>query len=30
MGMSASYQVAIEEGATMVRLGTIVFGEREY
>lgn len=30
MGMSASYQVAIEEGATMVRLGTIVFGERHY
>lgn len=30
MGMSASYQVAIEEGATMVRLGTIVFGERHH
>lgn len=30
MGMSASYQVAIEEGATMVRLGTIVFGNRHY
>lgn len=30
MGMSASYRVAIEEGATMVRLGTIVFGERHY
>ena len=28
MGMSNSYQVAIEEGATMVRLGTMLFGER--
>ncbi|MBD3305474.1 YggS family pyridoxal phosphate-dependent enzyme [candidate division KSB3 bacterium] len=28
MGMSASYQIAIEEGATMVRLGTIIFGPR--
>lgn len=28
MGMSDSYEVAIEEGATMVRLGTIVFGPR--
>jgi hypothetical protein len=26
MGMSGDYQVAIEEGATMVRLGTAVFG----
>jgi len=29
MGMSNSYQVAIEEGANMVRLGTILFGERQ-
>jgi pyridoxal phosphate enzyme (YggS family) len=29
MGMSNSYKVAIEEGSNMVRLGTIVFGERE-
>ena len=29
MGMSDSYQVAIEEGANMVRLGTIVFGARQ-
>ena len=29
MGMSNSYQVAIEEGANMVRLGTVLFGERE-
>jgi uncharacterized pyridoxal phosphate-containing UPF0001 family protein len=26
--MSNSYQVAIEEGANMVRLGTMLFGER--
>jgi pyridoxal phosphate enzyme (YggS family) len=30
MGMSGSYRVAIEEGATMVRLGTILFGPRSY
>ena len=29
MGMSNDYQVAIEEGATMVRIGTAIFGERE-
>jgi len=28
MGMSNAYGVAIEEGSTMVRLGTILFGER--
>ena len=28
MGMSGDYQVAIEEGATMVRLGTSIFGDR--
>lgn len=28
MGMSADYQVAVEEGATMVRIGTGLFGER--
>lgn len=28
MGMSADYQVAIEEGATMVRVGTAIFGAR--
>jgi pyridoxal phosphate enzyme (YggS family) len=27
MGMSNSYQVAIEEGANMVRLGTVLFGQ---
>jgi PLP dependent protein len=30
MGMSHSYKVAIEEGSTMVRLGTIIFGPRKY
>lgn len=30
MGMSNDYQVAIEEGATMVRIGTDLFGERDY
>jgi pyridoxal phosphate enzyme (YggS family) len=29
MGMSNSYQVALEEGANMVRLGTVLFGERQ-
>ncbi len=29
MGMSDSYKVAIEEGATMVRIGTKIFGKRE-
>jgi pyridoxal phosphate enzyme (YggS family) len=28
MGMSGDYAVAVEEGATMIRLGTILFGER--
>jgi uncharacterized pyridoxal phosphate-containing UPF0001 family protein len=29
MGMSSDYEIAVEEGATMVRLGTSLFGERE-
>lgn len=29
MGMSGDYEIAAEEGATMIRLGTILFGERE-
>jgi pyridoxal phosphate enzyme (YggS family) len=28
MGMSGDYPVAVEEGATMIRLGTVLFGER--
>ncbi len=30
MGMSNDYTVAIEEGATMVRIGTAIFGNRDY
>jgi uncharacterized pyridoxal phosphate-containing UPF0001 family protein len=29
MGMSADFEVAIEEGATLVRIGTALFGPRE-
>jgi pyridoxal phosphate enzyme (YggS family) len=29
MGMSDDYPVAVEEGATMIRLGTVLFGERQ-
>jgi uncharacterized pyridoxal phosphate-containing UPF0001 family protein len=28
MGMSADFEVAIEEGATLVRVGTALFGSR--
>jgi uncharacterized pyridoxal phosphate-containing UPF0001 family protein len=28
MGMSGDFDIAIEEGATMVRVGTAIFGER--
>ncbi len=28
MGMSDDFEVAIEEGATMVRIGRAIFGER--
>ena len=30
MGMSGDYEVAVEEGASFVRVGTGIFGEREY
>jgi hypothetical protein len=30
MGMSGDFEVAIEEGATLVRVGTALFGERDY
>ena len=30
MGMSGDYKVAVEEGATYVRVGTKIFGERNY
>jgi hypothetical protein len=29
MGMTHDFEIAIEEGATMVRIGTAIFGERE-
>lgn len=30
MGMSGDYRIAIEEGATMVRVGSAIFGKRKY
>lgn len=30
MGMSGDYQIAVEEGSTMVRIGSSIFGERVY
>ncbi|HLK27748.1 MAG TPA: YggS family pyridoxal phosphate-dependent enzyme [Puia sp.] len=30
MGMSGDYKIAIEEGSTMVRIGSLIFGERNY
>lgn len=30
MGMTGDYQVAVEEGATLVRVGTGIFGARNY
>ncbi len=30
MGMSADYKIAVEEGSTLVRVGTAIFGERKY
>ena len=30
MGMTNDYQIAAEEGSTMVRVGTGIFGERDY
>lgn len=30
MGMSGDYTIAIEEGSTMVRIGSLIFGERHY
>ena len=30
MGMSLDYEVAVEEGATMVRVGTALFGARQH
>jgi hypothetical protein len=30
MGMSGDYKIALEEGATMIRIGSAIFGERNY
>lgn len=30
MGMSSDYEIAIEEGATMLRIGSAIFGDRDY
>ncbi len=30
MGMSLDYNIAIEEGSTMIRVGSLIFGERDY
>ena len=30
MGMTGDFEVAVEEGATMVRVGTGIFGARDY
>ncbi len=30
MGMSGDYEIAVEEGSTMVRIGSAIFGERKY
>ena len=30
MGMTNDFEVAIEEGATIIRVGTAIFGHREY
>jgi uncharacterized pyridoxal phosphate-containing UPF0001 family protein len=29
MGMSSDYAIALEEGSTLVRIGTAIFGERQ-
>jgi uncharacterized pyridoxal phosphate-containing UPF0001 family protein len=29
MGMTGDFEVAVEEGATIVRVGTAIFGERQ-
>lgn len=30
MGMSSDYKIAVEEGSTMVRVGSLIFGDRNY
>ena len=30
MGMSGDYQIALQHGTTLVRVGSLIFGERDY
>ena len=30
MGMSGDYKIALEEGSNMIRIGSLLFGERNY
>jgi hypothetical protein len=30
MGMSGDFQIALEEGSTMIRVGSAIFGKRDY
>jgi uncharacterized pyridoxal phosphate-containing UPF0001 family protein len=30
MGMSNDYKIALEEGSNYIRVGTLIFGERNY
>ena len=30
MGMTSDYRIAIEEGSTMIRVGSAIFGARDY
>jgi uncharacterized pyridoxal phosphate-containing UPF0001 family protein len=30
MGMSSDYHIALQEGSTMIRIGSAIFGERIY
>ena len=30
MGMSGDYKIALQEGSNMVRIGSLLFGERDY
>ena len=30
MGMTSDFEIAIEEGATMIRIGSAIFGDRDY
>jgi uncharacterized pyridoxal phosphate-containing UPF0001 family protein len=30
MGMSGDYKIAVSEGSTIIRIGSLIFGERKY